>query len=81
MLSVSDWGIQKANANSNLQEHMVQRGKVDKRRDRGGENRDSEQSRYHVIVFTVHLRLTEKKILMPADKVRAERFERMNETR
>lgn len=26
-----------------------------------GENRDSEQSRHHVIVFTTHLRLTDKK--------------------
>lgn len=58
---------------------MAQRGKVDKGRDRGGENRDSEQSRYHVIVFTVHQRLTEK-IIMPADRVRAERFGWMSKT-
>ena len=59
VLSVSDWGIQKANANSNLQEHMVQRGKVDKRKERKRENRGSEPSLYHVIIFTVHGRLTE----------------------
>lgn len=55
------WDIRKPNAKSNLPEHMVQRGKVDKRRDRGGENRDSEQSRYRVIVFTVRLRLAAEK--------------------
>lgn len=51
------WDVQKLNAKSNLQEHTVQRGKVDERRDRGGENRDSEQSRNRVIVFTVHQRM------------------------
>lgn len=30
MLTVLDLGIQKADANSNLQEHMVQRGNMDK---------------------------------------------------
>lgn len=48
-------------ANSNLQEHAAQRGKVDQRRDWGWENKDSEQSRYHVIAFTVYLRLTESR--------------------
>lgn len=47
---------------------------------KGVVSRDSEQSRYHVIVFTVHLRLTGTKIVMPTDKVRAERFGGMNGT-
>ena len=37
MLTIPTWGIQKANASSNLQEHMVQRGKVNNRVDREGE--------------------------------------------
>lgn len=34
MLTVATGGIQKANADSNPHEHMVQRGKVNKRKDR-----------------------------------------------
>ncbi len=57
VLTATNWGIQKASTNSNLWEHTVQRGKVDKRRDK--ENSGSEQSMYHVIIFTVHVRLAE----------------------
>lgn len=44
------WDVQELNAKSNLPEHTVQRGKVDERRDGGGENRE----KHHVFVFTVH---------------------------
>lgn len=51
------WDVQKLNAKSNLPEHTVQRGKVDERRDGGGEDRDKHQ----VFVFTVHQRVRELK--------------------
>lgn len=57
LLAVSSWDVQKANANSNLQEHMVQRGKVDKRQDR--ERTGAQNSVYHIIIFMVHVELTQ----------------------
>lgn len=66
MLSVPTWGIQEANASSNLQEHMVQRGKVNKRKDREGEQGlRAEYVPYHHIYGPCEVDTID---VMPADK-------------
>lgn len=76
VLTVPGWGIQEANASSNLQEHMVQRGKVDKRIEGEGEQGlGTERVPCHHIYGPCE---ADRINVTPVDKVGAERIRRMN---